>query len=199
MINTTSRNPSILWIGEHSAETREAVHRARGQRPVVLYGKGLEILARLGIDNAEAVKTEPIEKIRGPWDKRGFQSYQHHPIFNGLHGGFYSVLLDVLDPPYGEVSLYCGKNAKVIAVEKRFIDYVRSRALIWEYRLKKSSVSGVSSTRKREGITHTKRWWKDFARISKTTCFARLRKSTRVGPRSPMVFLKKRPLIKNWL
>ncbi|NLH19318.1 MAG: hypothetical protein GX462_04580, partial [Thermotogaceae bacterium] len=53
MINTTSRNPSILWIGEHSAETREAVHRARGQRPVVLYGKGLEILARLGIDNAE--------------------------------------------------------------------------------------------------------------------------------------------------
>ena len=133
MINTTSRNPSILWIGEHSAETREAVHRARGQRPVVLYGKGLEILARLGIDNAEAVKTEPIEKIRGPWDKRGFQSYQHHPIFNGLHGGFYSVLLDVLDPPYGEVSLYCGKNAKVIAVEKRFIDYVRSRALIWEY------------------------------------------------------------------
>lgn len=43
------------------------------------------------------------------------------------------MLLDVLDPPYGEVSLYCGKNAKVIAVEKRFIDYVRSRALIWEY------------------------------------------------------------------
>ncbi|HPX97063.1 MAG TPA: hypothetical protein PLO74_02850 [Thermotogota bacterium] len=129
--------PPVLWIGENSTQARNDVKQRIGQAPVVLFGKAVEMLPLLGIDSPEAIKTEPIEKVEGLWDKRGFQSYRNHPIFDRLHGGFYSTLLDVLTPPYGEVSLYQGEKAKILAVEKRYIDYLRNRAVIWEYPVEK--------------------------------------------------------------
>ncbi|HPH11554.1 MAG TPA: hypothetical protein PKW59_11855 [Thermotogota bacterium] len=122
-----------FWIWEPTPDAKGEIRRNLGNRPVVLCGRGLSLLTELGIETPSGIRIEPIEKVPGPWDKRGFQSYRDHPVFAGLYGGFYSLLLDLLPPPYGEVALYCGEKAKIVAVEKRFIDYLRQRPILWEY------------------------------------------------------------------
>ncbi|NLZ13459.1 MAG: hypothetical protein GXY29_04625 [Thermotogaceae bacterium] len=122
-----------FWIWEPTPDAKEQMRLYLGDRPVVLCGRGLSLLTELGIETPSGIRIEPIEKVPGPWDKRGFQSYRDHPVFVGLYGGFYSLLLDLLPSPYGEVALYCGEKAKIVAVEKRFIDYLRHRPILWEY------------------------------------------------------------------
>ncbi len=101
-----------------------------GVKPIILIGKAVTIIETIGADDTSTIEERRVFKDSSPWDKRGFQCYKNHPLFEGLFGGFYSTYLKGLEK-MPNVFYYIGSRAKVVAVEKRYISYIRDRKLIW--------------------------------------------------------------------
>lgn len=101
-----------------------------GVRPTLLIGEAVTMIEMIGIEETGTIKKESISLDKSPWDKRGFQCYKDHPLFEGLFGGFYSIYLNSFEK-MPSVFYYLGSKAKVVAVEKRYISYIRERKLIW--------------------------------------------------------------------
>jgi hypothetical protein len=121
----------VVWF--HGVFDPHTVQRVLGRRHAVFYGEAAAEVSKI-IEQDDVVESFELVMSNDPWDKRGFQSYKYHPIFESLHGGFYTYL--VLDKESSEkVFCYRGKKAKIVAVEKRYISVIRENALIWEYEL----------------------------------------------------------------
>ncbi|WP_292590740.1 amylo-alpha-1,6-glucosidase [Mesotoga sp. UBA5557] len=101
-----------------------------GTKPIILIGKAVRIIETIGVEDAGTIEERRVFMDSSPWDKRGFQCYKNHPLFEGLFGGFYSIHLNGLEK-IPNVFYYLGSRAKVVAVEKRYISYIRERKLIW--------------------------------------------------------------------
>ncbi|AJC74798.1 hypothetical protein AJ81_06665 [Pseudothermotoga hypogea DSM 11164 = NBRC 106472] len=121
----------VVWF--HGIFDPHIVQRVLGHRHAVFYGEAAAEVSKI-IEQNDVVESFELVMSKDPWDKRGFQSYKYHPIFESLHGGFYTYL--VLDKDTSEkVFCYRGKKARIVAVEKRYISVIRENALIWEYEL----------------------------------------------------------------
>lgn len=118
----------LAWF--HGAFDIRAVSKMLGKIPMVFYGEAAASFTEL-IEGASRIRRQKIIKTDDPWDKRGFQSYKYHPLFEQLHGGFYSYI--VLKETDEDVFYYNGQKAKVIAVEKRYISVIKQNSIIWEY------------------------------------------------------------------
>ena len=127
-LNTVIENDVVLFID--TVPDEDILSKTIGRVPVVLYGSAVKALQLIGVEEIGAIEESKVSLSDAPWDKRGFQSYRDHPLFNGLHGGFYSIYLNACEE-MPDVFYYRGKRAKVVAVEKRYISYIRERALIW--------------------------------------------------------------------
>jgi glycogen debranching enzyme len=127
-LDTVVENDVVLFI--NTVPDKDILSRTVGRVPVVLYGRAVKVLQLIGIEEKGAIEESRVSLSDSPWDKRGFQSYGDHPLFYGLHGGFYSIYLNACEK-MPDVFYYSGKTAKVVAVEKRYISYIRERALIW--------------------------------------------------------------------
>ncbi len=118
----------LLWF--HGAFNVELVQSSLGKIPMVFYGRAAEIVSEL-IERAGVTEDCQVTKSNDPWDKRGFQAYKQHPLFEDLNGGFYSYFVSVKDDE--PVFYYTGSKAKIVAVEKKYISVVREKPIIWEY------------------------------------------------------------------
>ncbi len=127
-LDTVCENDVVLFID--TVPDKDILSRTIGRTLVVLYGSAVKALQLIGIEERGAIEESRVSLSDAPWDKRGFQSYRGHPLFHGLHGGFYSIHLNAYEK-MPDVFYYRGNAAKVIAVEKRYISYVRENALIW--------------------------------------------------------------------
>lgn len=125
----------LAWF--HGAFDIRAVSKMLGKIPMVFYGEAAASFTEL-LEGASQVRRQKIIKSDGPWDKRGFQSYKYHPVFEQLHGGFYSYI--VLKETDEDVFYYAGQKAKVIAVEKRYISVIKQNQIIWEYEVEGKKV-----------------------------------------------------------
>ncbi|MBC7121818.1 MAG: hypothetical protein H5T94_00995 [Pseudothermotoga sp.] len=102
-----------------------------GKKPSVLYKSAAAEASKL-IEGVSVTEVVDVIKSDDVWDKRGFQSYKYHPIFQSLHGGFYSYQLNDTVPA-GRVFYYRGSKASIVAVEKRYISVIEENPVIWEY------------------------------------------------------------------
>ena len=123
----------FAWIHNTDMISPEKFEELSRCTQIVLSGQAVKLIEKLGLDSLSSLVNEKIVKREDPWDKRGFQSYKGHPLFNELHGGFYSILIDLPTSNLSEIYLYKGKKAKIVAVEKGYISVFRDKPIIWEY------------------------------------------------------------------
>ncbi|MFN3283487.1 MAG: hypothetical protein ACK40Q_04560, partial [Pseudothermotoga sp.] len=109
----------LLWF--HGAFNFELVQSMLGKITMVFYGHAAENVSEL-VERAGVTKDCQVTKSNDPWDKRGFQAYKQHPLFEDLNGGFYSYFVSVVDDE--PVFYYTGSKAKIVAVEKKYISVV---------------------------------------------------------------------------
>lgn len=126
----------LLWF--HGAFSLELVQTVLGRVPMVFYGQAAEAASEL-IEHGSVTKSCQIVKSDDPWDKRGFQAYKRHPLFENLNGGFYSYLVNSNDH-CEKVFYYAGSLAKIVAVEKRYISVLRDNSIVWEYEIDQKKV-----------------------------------------------------------
>lgn len=122
---------NTVWI-DNTIPDILSVSNLIGEVPLILSNKAVGLLVSLGIESDGKIEESTLELTSDPWDKRGFQSYKRHSLFDGLHGGFYSIHLNTLKELPG-VNYYHGTLAKTVAVEKRYISYLRDKRVIWLY------------------------------------------------------------------
>ncbi|MFN4189929.1 MAG: amylo-alpha-1,6-glucosidase [Pseudothermotoga sp.] len=118
----------LLWF--HGAFNFELVQSMLGKIPMVFYGQAAKMVSEL-IENSSVIRGYQVVKSDDPWDKRGFQAYKQHPLFEDLNGGFYSYLIFLEDNE--KVFYYVGSKGKIVAVEKKYIAVARENPIIWEY------------------------------------------------------------------
>ncbi|WP_367358667.1 amylo-alpha-1,6-glucosidase [Mesotoga sp.] len=131
----------LLIVDDFIPERRDVLAAIR-ELPTILIGKAVKIVELIGLDEPGKIDRRSTILDDSPWDKRGFQCYKNHPLFEGLHGGFYSIYLNGFEK-MPEVFYYLGRKAKVIAVEKRYISYLRSNKLIWFHESENHSVLSI--------------------------------------------------------
>ncbi|WP_461768058.1 amylo-alpha-1,6-glucosidase [Pseudothermotoga sp.] len=118
----------VLWF--HNIADPRLIQNMLGRVPMIFYGQAVRTVTEL-LEHRDVTRSCQIVRSEDPWDKRGFQAYKNHPLFENLNGGFYSYLLTSSD--HETVFYYDGSLARIIAVEKRYISVMRDNPVVWEY------------------------------------------------------------------
>ena len=138
-------NFDAIWV--HSIEDfvvkQDMINWLKGQLDkgtnLLLTMNAVKLLVTLGLEEKKALRLSK-NKIKGLRDIKGFQSYDGHPLFEGLNNGVY-----ILQPSSLIKSTinYRGTKANVIAVEKSYINYHINKRLIWKYKISNALILAI--------------------------------------------------------
>lgn len=113
--------------------------------PILLTDLAATIPSRMGIEPI-APERQALE-IKDDWnfDKKGFQSFRGHPLFEGLFGGafVFDAVRDTVIPMVGYYGERFPQKGRVVAVEKSYITVHRDRRLIIEYPAARSRILAI--------------------------------------------------------
>ncbi|NQT78495.1 MAG: hypothetical protein HQ565_12325, partial [Bacteroidetes bacterium] len=114
---------------------------------ILLTQHALEFLNKSGLESVKVEYRLKKSEDNGYGRMLGFHAFQHHPIFDSLHGGAY-----IWKPPHDTTVTQCGffdknvpENGKVIGVDWDYIFVRENSKLIVEYEVGEGKVLGIGA------------------------------------------------------
>ncbi len=157
-IRSVKPRPDVIWLHLADSLQLRSVVKRKGGLAVLrdLFEKGTNILCteyaamlpyEMGIEkNKPAVR---IDSIRNDWlwDKRGFQGFRGHPLFEGMFGGEY-----FWDPNEDQVLPFIGyfgdrfpASGRVVAVDKAYVFVYSQTKMVIEHASSAAKMISIGS------------------------------------------------------
>ncbi len=157
-IKTVSPKTRVVWFHLSDSLQLKSVLKMKNELKVLrsLFEKGTNVLFtdyaallpyELGIEkNKPAIRIDTIQND-WLWDKRGFQGFRGHPLFEGMFGGeyFWDPNEDQLLPFIGYFNEQFPANGKVIGVDKAYVFVYSKTKLVIEYSSAKGKMISIGS------------------------------------------------------